>query len=157
MPLPWARLALILLLGASLSLKVWHGVAANQPHGQPTAIPLFESLEEDGFTLAEQGWLESPVWVASKDDCRIVVTTVSPLGWHQSAMAAHKGQQALGYVYDGRIYQDQPVLLTRLGYYWHKLANHFYSTAQPPVFAVVTSRGCAAQSIDTASLAHFLS
>jgi hypothetical protein len=140
-----------------LGLKVWHGAAADQPNRQRSASPLFEALGEDGFTLTEQGWLESPIWVAGKDDCRIVVTTVSPLGWHQSAMAAHRGQQALVYVYEGRIYQEQPVLLTKLGYFWHKLANYFYPAAQPPVFAVVTSSGCAAQSIDTASLALHLS
>ncbi len=156
MPLRWARLALILLLGASLSLKAWHGAAADQPNERLSTSSLLRALGEDGFTLTEQGWLESPLWVASKDDCRIVVTTVSPLGWHQSSMVAHKGQQALGYVYDGRVYQEQPVLLTKLGYFWHKLANYFYPAAQPPVFAVVTSRGCAAQSIDTATLAQYL-
>jgi hypothetical protein len=72
-------------------------------------------------------------------------------------MATRAAGQTLAYVYAGHTYAEQPVMLSKLGYYWHKLTSYFYPSAQPPVFGVVTSPGCAAQAVDTALIAQHLS
>ena len=156
MPSHWAKLVLVFLLVASLGLKAWSMAAADQRTRQPDVLLLFSALSADGFSLVEVGGLEGPAWVAERRDCRIEITTLSPLGWHQSAMAARAGEQELAYVYGGQVYEQQPVMLTRLGYYWHKLANYFHLSGQPSVFGVVTSTGCAAQSVAPVFIAQLL-
>lgn len=156
MPLPWARLALIALLVASLGLKTRSIDAADQPSEPPSGSALRGALSADGFALTEAAGLQSPAWIADKGDCHIEIVAVSPLGWHQSAMTVRAGKQGLAYVYAGHVYAEQPVMLTKLGYYWHKLANYFYPTGQPPVFGVVTSAGCATQPVDIARMAQLL-
>lgn len=156
MPSPWAKLALIVLLVASLGLKARSIDAADQSSEPPSGSALLNALSAGGFTLTVQDGLEAPAWVADKGACHIEVTTVSPLGWHQSAMAVRAGGQGLAYVYGGQVYAEQPVTLTKLGYYWHKLANYFYPSGQPLVFAVVTSAGCTAPSVDTVRIAQLL-
>lgn len=152
----WAKAALIVLLVFSLGLKARSIDRVEQPIEQPSAPALFSALSADGFTLTEAAGLEGPAWVAARGGCHIEVATISPLGWHQSAMSVRAGAQALAYVYAGQIYQEQPVLLSKLGYYWHKLTNYFYPSMQPPVFGVVTSDACAGQSVDITSIARLL-
>jgi hypothetical protein len=150
-------LALIILLVASLGLKARSSEASSQPAEQPGDTALFSALSADGFALSTKDGFESgTTGVADKGDCHIEVTTVTPLGWHQSAMVERAGQQKLAYVYAGHVYDSQPVVLTKMDYYWHKLVNYFYVSEQPPVFGVVTSAGCAAQSVDTVRIAGLL-
>lgn len=156
MPSPWVRLALIVLLFTSLGLKGWRSDAADQPPLQPVNASLVSLLSARDFILTQEEGLEGPTWVADKDDCHVEITQVSLLGWHQSAMVARAGGEALAYAYAGEAYEEQPVMLTKLGYYWHKLANYFYPSSPPPIFGVVTSTGCAAHSIDTALIAQHL-
>ena len=157
MPSPWAKIALVLLLVASLGLKAWRLDAADQPGQQSDNSDMIAMLSADGFALAEGYGLEGDSWIASRGDCDIEITAVSALGWHQSAMVARAGGRPLLYVYAGQAFAEQPELLTRLGYYWHKLSNYFYPSAPPPVFAIVTSSGCARQQVDTIALAQHLS
>lgn len=157
MPSLWAKSALIVLLVASLGLKV-RGIERDEPPGPPaSALALVSALSGDGFVLGDGGGLEGYSWLATRGDCHIEVTMVSPLGWHQAAMATRAAGQTLAYVYEGHLYDEQPILLSKLGYYWHKFTNYFYPATQPPVFGVVTSPGCAAQSIDSALIARHLS
>lgn len=152
----WAKLALIVLLVASLGLKA-RSYAPNQSIEQPRDTALLSALSAGGFALSTKDGLDGPTWVADKGDCHIEVTTVTALGWHQSAMANRAGTQNLAYVYAGHVYEEQPVMLTKMDYYWHKLANYFYSSGQPPpVFGVVTSAGCTEQSFDTTLIARLL-
>ena len=144
---------MVVLLCTSLGLKAWTSSHAADQTGR---VPDMSTLFGPGFALSQETGLDAPSWIASRGDCRIEVASVSALGWHQSAMAARAGEQALAYVYQGRVYSEQPVLLTKLGYYWHKLTSYFIPSSQPPVFAVVTSRGCAGQSIDATLIAHHL-
>jgi hypothetical protein len=157
MPSLWVKSALIVLLVASLGLKVRGIEHIDQTEERASGHALVESLSADGFVLGAGGGLEGYAWVATRGDCRIEVTMVSPLGWHQSAMATRAAGQTLAYVYAGHTYAEQPVMLSKLGYYWHKLTNYFYPSAEPPIFGVVMSPGCAAQAIDTAVIARQLS
>jgi hypothetical protein len=157
MQLHWAKLALIVLLVASLGLKARGSDASNQPPEQWRDTALLDALSAGGFAISSKDGLQSPTWVADKGDCHIEVTTVTPLGWHQSAMADRAGNQNLAYVYAGHVYENQPVMLTKMDYYWHKLANYFYlSGQQPPVFGVVTSANCTPQSVGTDLIARLL-
>jgi len=149
----WVKLALVALMVASLGLKARSDAGAPPPYS-PAGLGI---LSDQGFVFAEIGGLEGPAWSASNRDCRIEITEVSPLGWHQAAMGARAGDGRVAYVYDARLYDEQPVTLTKLGYYWHKLVNYFDPAAmQPPVFAVATSAGCAAQSIQFERIAQQL-
>ena len=153
----WAKPVLIVLLVASLGLKARSSDAPNQPREQPIYAALLSALSAGGFALSTKDGLESPTWVADKGDCHIEVSTVTPLGWHQSAMADRAANQNLAYVYAGNVYQNQPVMLTKMDYYWHKLANYFYPSGRPlPVFGVVTSANCTVQSMDTDLIARLL-
>jgi hypothetical protein len=99
-------------------------------------------LSSKGFFLTQGDGLEGVNWVAWKDDCRVELAVLSPLGWHQSAMAARSPEQALAYIYKGEIFEAQPVTRTKLDYYWHKVANYFGSFPQAPVFSVALSDTC---------------
>ncbi|MET3896560.1 hypothetical protein ABIB57_000484 [Devosia sp. UYZn731] len=145
------------MLVASLGLKARSSDASSQPREQPGDTALLGALSAGGFAISTKDGLESPTWVADKGDCHIEVTTVTPLGWHQSAMADRAGNQNLAYVYAGHVYEHQPVMLTKMDYYWHKLANYFYLAGQPPpVFGVVSSANCTAQSVGTDLIARLL-
>ena len=152
MPSAWAKLALITLLVLSLGLKTWRSNAADQPHQQAAGTILVDTLAGEGFALSPGEGLEGTSWVGSRDACHIEITAVSPLGWHQSAIDARARGQSLAYVYSGSIYREQPVLLTKLDHYWHRLVNYFHSSQQPPVFAVVSSAACAGPSIERLAL-----
>ncbi|MBU1336410.1 MAG: hypothetical protein KJ944_07455 [Alphaproteobacteria bacterium] len=130
--------------------------APDQRSRQPDGFLRLGTLSAEGFSLVEGASLEGHAWVANRRDCRIDITTLSPLGWHQSAIADRAGGQELVYIYAGQVYERQPVILTKLDYYWHKLANYFHSSSQPPVFGVVTSPGCASQSVDPIFIAQHL-
>lgn len=150
----WVKLALVVLMVASLGLKARSDSGAPP---QPYAPASLDILSAQGFVFDEIDGLQGPAWAAANDDCRIEITEVSPLGWHQAAMGARAGEGRVAYVYDGRPYDEQPVTLTKFGYYWHKLLNYFDPAAsQPPVFAVATSAGCAAQSIQFELIAQQL-
>jgi hypothetical protein len=149
-------LAVVFLLVASLGLKAWSMAAPDQRSRQPDGFVSLSALSAEGFSLVEGGDLGGRAWVANKQDCRIEITTLSPLGWHQSAIADRAGGQELVYIYGGQVYERQPVILTKLDYYWHKLANYFHPSSQPPVFGVVTSPGCASQSVDPFFIARQL-
>ncbi|WDR06502.1 hypothetical protein PSQ90_03260 [Devosia rhodophyticola] len=71
-------------------------------------------------------------------------------------MAARAGGRDLAYVYGGNVYGQQPVMLSKLGYYWHKLVNYFYPSGQPPVFGVVSSSDCDSQSVGIGLIAQLL-
>ncbi|MGN6487442.1 MAG: hypothetical protein ACTHLT_06440 [Devosia sp.] len=157
MPSISARLSLVVLLFLSLGAKAWtSGHAAETAADAPDTSALLATLSAEGFALSQAGGYESPFRLATRGECRVGVTTVSPLGWHQSALAAQAGGQTLAYVYGGHLYAEQPVLLTKLGYYWHKLTAYFLPIAQTPVYAVLTSRACAAQSVDPTRIAQLL-
>lgn len=156
MPSHWANLAVVFLIVTSLGLKVWSMAAPDQRSRQPDVFLRLSALSAEGFSLVEGGGLGGHAWVANRQDCRIEIVTLSPLGWHQSAIAERAEGRELAYIYGGQVYERQPVMLTKLDYYWHKLANYFHPSIQPPVFGVVTSPGCASQSVDPAFIAQHL-
>lgn len=156
MPSTWARFALAVLLLLSLGLKAWTSYGADRTDDAADSPALLEPLGAKGFALSQEDGLEAPFAIATRGDCRIEVTTVSALGWHQAAMAARAEAQALSYVYAGRVYAQQPVMLTKVGYYWQRLVGYFGPSRQPQVFAVITSPACAGQAIDATVVASSL-
>jgi hypothetical protein len=145
------RALLVVLLTGSLSVKVLGSVSSGDdpPSDVPQSIHTY--LEQRGFALSQQPSMDGPALVAISGLCRIEIANVSPHGWHRSAMEQEAGQRTLVYFYGGVVYDQQPLALTKLGYYWHKLMHYFTPSTLPSVRAAIIAPECpsGAASLDT--------
>lgn len=142
------------VLTLSLALKVLGNTAEEETATEDIPAIIEQYLEQRGFTLSWQVTVNGSALVATNDGCSIEIANVSPHGWHRSAMAQHASGRQLIYLYDGSVYDDQPVALTKFGYYWHKLIRYFMASSAPVVRAVITTPECSNEtaSLDTLAL-----
>jgi hypothetical protein len=140
----WAVFATVLVV--SLSLKI-----SGLTHPKPTAeiATVFPGdvrnlLEQQGFQVSLATPDEDLPWVSGTvRNCQVRVTEVAPQGWHQGLLAALAQDQHLVYLFDGAIYPEQPMMRTRVNYYWNRLTRYFgREVANRPVLAVVSTSAC---------------
>jgi hypothetical protein len=152
----YANLALIGLLIASLSLKLNGAMqAAGADAADPTLkIKLF--LSRAGF---EPGATNTDVDLfsvsASSGDCQILVAVLSPQGWHSDVIESLIPPNGKLFVlYDGGIYDHQPVLRTRVNDVLDRtIWSNLYGSVSRPVIGVVASSACATDKLQLPQLA----
>jgi hypothetical protein len=137
----------------SLALKVFGNTAQVQTATEDMPAIIGQYMEQHGFTLTQQRTVSGSALVATSGPCRIEIADVSPHGWHRSAMAQHASGRQLAYLYDGSVYADQPVALSKFGFYWHKLIRYFMPSSTPAVLAVITSPECSSEAANLDRLA----
>lgn len=136
-------LALLLIL--SLLLKI-SGVKNAQAEGSRGVYDRVATvLERHGFKVVKNATDEDLFSLSGlRGQCRLLVAVLSPHGWHRDVIRqiAPPDSQLL-FLFDGASYRDQPLLLTRLDYYWSRLLR-YAGINQPlrPVLGVVGSSEC---------------
>lgn len=147
-------LLIILLLVLSLSLKVL------QSHDESAAGDVVEGvstfLARNGFAIERRASDEDLFLVsATASECRLLVAILSPEGWHRDVIRKlTPSDSQLIFVYNGMIYADQPVMLTRLNVYWARLVRAVGGHPPSyPVLGIVGSPECALGDIKWTELA----
>lgn len=92
---------------------------------------------------------------ATASECRLLVAVLSPEGWHRDVIRKlTPSDSQLIFVYNGMIYADQPVMLTRLNVYWARLVRAVGGHPPSyPVLGIVGSPKCALGDIKWIELA----
>lgn len=129
--------SVLLKIPGSLNQK---GLTAEDVVGRVSAF-----LEDNGFK-ADRSISDEDMFLvsATMGECRLLVALASPQGWHRHIIRrlAPRGGRVLFY-YDGRSYEDQPVLLTRIYDYWSRFLRFLGANPTPrPVYGVVASPDC---------------
>jgi hypothetical protein len=143
-------LAFGLLLALSLGFKAWGsiGESASAPDRGRAEVAAF--LEQRGFSVSPQDPADT-LWIsASSGNCRVQVADVSPQGWQRAAATERAAGQRLSYVYAGKTYSEQPVLLTTLDSYWQRIKRYLHLPSSAyPVRAVIVSPACPAKMLNS--------
>jgi hypothetical protein len=86
----------------------------------------------------------SLTWTSgSAAECHILVASVALQGWHNSLIAQMASGNRLAYMFNGRVYAEQPILRTRAQHYWTKFQNYLgLDVPIHPLFAVITVPAC---------------
>jgi hypothetical protein len=142
------------VLTLSLALKVFGHTAEEQTATEDIPAAIEQYLQQRGFTLSRQVTVNGSALVATNGPCRVEIANVSPHGWHRSAMAQHASGRQLAYLYDGSIYADQPVALTKFDFYWHKFIRYFMASSTPAVRAVITASECSSETVSLDTMAQ---
>lgn len=141
-----SRLGLIglaaLVLAVSLPPKL--AIAVKIYAGPALRLNLDEiaaALNRHGFEVTEREDFGSPPWVSAvAGRCGVMVAEVDPQGWHRSLVGQIATGQRLLYTFKGQTYPEQPVMRTRIHYFWTLLKRKLGLPAAPrPVLAIVAS------------------
>lgn len=85
--------------------------------------------------------------------CRIQIKEMAPQGWDVSSMQLFSEGQDLVYVYDGAVYDRQPVWTTWIHYrVWRALRLIGVELERRVVFGVATSEECSSAKLDVSTL-----
>jgi hypothetical protein len=135
----------VLVLAGSLSLKLL--ITAEDVLTSKSSLNPSETaavLERDGYEVTGSNTDNDLISVrAVAGRCSIMVAEAAPLGWHRSIIAQLAAGHQLFYIFGGRIYPEQPLVLTSLHHYWNRLRRYVGLTGvNRPVLAVVASPAC---------------
>jgi hypothetical protein len=145
-----SRLLLALLLVVSLAVKIPGSTRQENAAAVDVAEYVAVFLKRHGFKV-DEGTSDVDMFSlsASSGSCRLLVAVLSPQGWHSDIIrkltpASHR----LFFLYDGVIYPDQPVLLTRIHDYWSRFLRYAgRDSPLQPVLGIAGSPGCALDGI----------
>jgi hypothetical protein len=146
----------VALLGLSLLLKIPGSL--NQKELTPSDVggPVSAFLKSNGFqTEASTSDEDLFLISATAGKCRLLVALASPQGWHRYVLRqlAPEDGKVL-FLFNGKSYRDQPVLLTRSYDYWSRLLRFLGGNPTPrPVYGVVGSPDCPMDSMPWDQLA----
>jgi hypothetical protein len=140
-----SRLVLALLLVLSLAIKIPGSTRQENAAAVDVGEYIAVFLKRHGFKVDEEtADVDMFALSASSGPCRLLVAVLSPQGWHSDIIrkltpAGHR----LFFLYDGVIYPDQPVLLTRIHDYWSKfLRLAGQDSPLQPVLGIAGSPEC---------------
>jgi hypothetical protein len=132
------------VLVASVGLKIPGLMRVSEGETHEILPGIAKVLEAHRFQVSQYQPDNDLAWVTGANDgCNLRVTAVAPQGWHRALVAQMASGSRLYYVFDGAIYQEQPILRTRAYHYWRKFARYFGLEPQErSVLAVLMSPSC---------------
>jgi len=140
-----ASLLLGFLLLASLAIKVPGSLSENEPAGDDIPGRVTEFLRSHGF-VSEPHVADVDMFSMSAraGECRLLVAILSPQGWHRDIVKklAPAGSEVF-FFYAGKVYEDQPVMLTRFDDYRTRFLRYAGSASvQQPVLGIAETPAC---------------
>lgn len=138
------------LLLFSLAIKAPGSLTAREAPTVNVADRVTNFLKSNGFeTEPHNSDLDMFSITAQSGSCQILVSVLSPQGWHSEVVKKLAPQDSnVFFFYDGEVYADQPVLRTRFDDYWNRLLRSAGGNAsQPPLFGIAESPGCQNRSV----------
>jgi hypothetical protein len=87
-----------------------------------------------------------PMIRATAGSCSMIVVRSSAYGWSQDMIRSMAGQDRVFVVFAGRVYAEQPVLMTLLAQLWSKFLREIRVVRDvAPVIAVIAPPQCEAE------------
>ncbi|EHK54107.1 hypothetical protein [Allomesorhizobium alhagi] len=136
-----------LCLFAGLAVSVGIKVAPGGASGIQVAwdVQTAAAFENRGFSI--DGIVpdrDPPMLSVHKSGCDMQIAEVSPLGWHRDLLAnIVRPDEHLLFVYQGAVFETQPVWRTSTGYHWNRLRSYFgYSDENGIVLGIIASHNC---------------
>lgn len=148
-----SSLGLRIFLAVSIPLTVSLKVLAAQPADlRPTELleaRLGEFLTRSGFAV-ERLEVQNRTFIgATLDDCRLLVLEATPEGYTGDALQVDRADWGTAqddrvvFVFDGRVYQEQPTGRTLLADLWGRFQRRLgVDSPWTPIFVVRASRAC---------------
>jgi hypothetical protein len=140
-----SEVVLALVLVASLALKAANSAAVPDKASDWVTERMAEFLQKREFEITRNpSDVDLVSLFAVRDQCRILIANVSPLGWHRDVIRKITPDGSrLTYIFKGQLYEDQPILQTWLDHYWIRLRQSIgLSPSISPTIAVVQSAQC---------------
>jgi hypothetical protein len=155
-----ASLLLGLLLVLALGLKIPGSLSGTATAYGSVVDTTVEFLKRNGFDTDQHISDVDMFSISAKTgECRVLVAILSPHGWHREVVKkiAPQGSE-VQFLYNGEIYDDQPVLRTRFDDYWYRFLRQAGGTSvQQPVFGIAETSECAVRNIPWARLSQAFS
>lgn len=109
------------------------------------------ALADIGFEVA--GYLQDrdpPLLSVHKAGCAMLIANVSPLGWHRDVLSKIvRSNEQLFFVYQGTIFQVQPVWRTSAHYHWDRLRSYVgLADRDELVLGIIAARSCGAMELN---------
>lgn len=143
-----ASLVAAALLAASFAWKAV-GFSRTPEAGSIDDGAVIALLADRGLAVAYSDPKSAPVWiVGTRGACRVRVASIAPEGWARALIDQLAAGDRLAYAFDGRFYDEQPVMRTRLDNYRRRLLRYLGVAVAPlELRAVAVSPGCPADVI----------
>jgi hypothetical protein len=141
-------LLLVLSLGSKWALSVYSPPFVNEQEEKAAEGAVVRFLVQNHFSIVRAGnaTFEMEVIEATAGLCRLQVVLSASRGWHRDLIRTmmKPGEQTF-VVFGGKIYPDQPMLLTITDFLWYKLLTKLGIGAHPtPVVTVMAEPNCGA-------------
>jgi hypothetical protein len=140
-----AETLMIFVLVLSLSLKIVGDTSAQTTEVNDVQSSVADLLEHQGFEVThDTPDVDLFPLAGVRGQCSLLVAVISPLGWHRDVIrkSAPPGSTTI-FVFDGTSYRDQPVLRTRVDYYWTRFLRYAgFNHPVRPVLGIVGSPEC---------------
>jgi hypothetical protein len=142
-------------LVVSIAIKVYVGLGASAAPTYPNDEDVAALLGANGFTTHKAAANTDPVWTYGvRDQCRLQIASVSPQGWHRSAVEWEAAGQMVLYSVSGGLHSSQPILKPLMIHYFRRLQRNLGFQASPvSVRAIIVGRECPADVIVALDLA----
>lgn len=148
---------MLLLLLSSLMLKV-PVIASNSQwdvNEVTNRIEIF--LQGNGFQTVQTASDEDMFIVSGADgDCELSIASLSLEGWHRHIIRnLTPVDYNLRFLFDGKLYLEQPLLLTRSYDYWSRLSGFISEDRRPlRLYGIVASSECSLDKFNWHGLAN---
>jgi hypothetical protein len=92
---------------------------------------------------------------ASRPDCQMLVTEISPRGWERDTMKSRATpMEQVFVIFGGKIYAEHPIWLTASDFLWHKVLSEVGLKVRPtPLLSVIATKSCGAERLPWHELA----
>lgn len=154
----WLKLAclLVIVCGVGLKLAISRQIDAEPPPPLKAEVAIF--LTQQGFTITSStNNLDLALVEAARGpDCALTVAVMAPQGWHGGVVRSllPPGED-LFFVFDGAIYNHQPVMRSRLQLYATLLARRLgFAAPLHPLLGVMAPPACNAQALPWQDIAR---
>jgi hypothetical protein len=112
-------------------------------------------LAQHGYEVHSKQGRSGALIYATSGECQLRVIEVDPNGSQQDRerlIAAQADRTA--FVFDGKVYPDQPMIRTALSYSWTRLQNRIGVPAQRKiVLGIAASQGCSLEKLPWSEIA----
>ena len=101
-------------------------------------------LSRYGFGVSRHPPDSALPWVAGAiGHCSVQIFEVSHQGWEQSLITQVSAGKNVFYAFGGDIYSEQPIMKTRVYFYWRRLKRALrLPAANHPVLAIIATQTC---------------
>lgn len=101
-------------------------------------------MKAHGLDMAPLDYSSAPVWVVGAlDNCVVRIAEVAPEGWSRAIVAEQTASDRLVYAFNGRFYEEQPVMRTKIENYRRRMVRYAgFQTPSLELLAIAVSSAC---------------